>query len=90
MSSVQPSGWRAPSQCPEASQLILEKAVNRYPIEYLDEPITSEVFSSIDDYKTRLITYSLVQGFDIIRAHSNKARGVVVFKCVFHGAETRN
>ena len=90
MSSVQPPGWRAPPQCPEAARLILEKAVNRYPVEYLDEPITGEVFSSIDDCETRLIAYSLVQGFDIVRAHSDKARGVVVFECVFHGAETRN
>ena len=54
------------------------------------KPITGEVFNSIDDCETRLIAYSLVQGFDVVRAHSDKARGTVLFECVFHGAETRN
>ena len=91
MSSIQPPLWRAPPGCPEALRFIVEKAVNRYPAEYLDSPVTGEVFSSIDDCQTRLIAYSLSQGFDIVKTHSaTKPTPGCTFACVFHGEETRN
>ena len=65
--------------------------MNRYPIAYLDSPITGEVFSSIDDYHSRLIAYSLSQGFNIVKTHSaTRPTPGYTFAYVFHGEETRN
>jgi len=91
MSSLQSSGWRAPVGCPDHIRFIVEKAVNSYPPEWLEEPISGEVFSSIEECQNRLIAYSLSQGFDIVVTHSTRTPNIsTTFSCVHHGKETKN
>lgn len=91
MTSLSSPGWRAHPDCPEHLRYILEKTVNAYPIEWLDEPATGEVFISVDECKRRLIAYSLSQGFDIVISRSTKTPHLAVtFSCCHHGKKTRN
>ena len=53
------SAWRAHLDCPEHLRYIIEKTINAFLPEWLDEPATGEVFISIDECKRRLIAYSL-------------------------------
>ena len=93
MSSLQSPGWRAPVGCPELVRFIVEKAVNSYPPEWLKEPTSGEVFSSIKECHNRLIAYSLSQGFDVVISHSSAQKAPqpwANFSCIHHGSETRN
>jgi len=91
MSSLSSSAWRAPSGCPEGLRYTLEKAVNAYPPEWLQEPTTGEIFSSMDEAHSRLIAFSLSQGFDVVISHSSqKPQPVTTFSCTHHGTKTKN
>ena len=85
------TGWRAPPGCPEHVRYTLERAVNAYLVEWLKEPISGEVFDSIDECQERLVAYSLSQGFDIIITNSaNKPAPRATYYYIHHGEETRN
>lgn len=91
MLSVMPSGWRAPPGCPEHIRFVLEKTVNDFPPEWLEEPETGEVYSSEEEANDRLVAYSLSQGFDIVVTHSTtKPQPCTTYSCIHHGKETRN
>jgi len=85
------AGWRAPPGCPEHVRYTLERAVNAYPAEWLEEPISGEVFDSVNECQERLVAYSLSQGFDIIVTNSaTKPAPRATYCCTHHGEETRN
>lgn len=91
MTSASLSLWRAASDCPESLRFTLEKVVNAYPPEWLQTPTTGEIFKDMDEAYSRLIAYSLSQGFDVVKSHSTqKPQPVTTFSCVHHGTETKN
>jgi hypothetical protein len=91
MTSSLPLVWRARSDCPEHLRDTLEKAVNAYPPEWLQEPTTGEIYSNMNEAHSRLIAFSLSQGFDVVIAHSTqKPQPVTTFSCIHHGTETKN
>ena len=51
--------WHAYPAYPNYLRSILEKTINAYLSARLDKPATSEVFTSIEDCKNRLVKYSL-------------------------------
>ena len=65
------SRWRAAPGCPEHLRYTLEKAVNAYPPQWLEEPVTGEVFDSLEECQSRLVAYSLSQEFNIVKTHSS-------------------
>ena len=90
MTSTSLSAWKAHPDCPAHLRYILEKTVNAYPPEWLNEPITGEVFQSVDDCKRRLFAYSLSQGFDVVISRSAMKPFSITFSCCHYGIETRN
>ena len=85
------SAWRAPAGCPDYVRYIVEKAANAFPPEWLREPLSGEVYSSVEECHNRLIAYSLSQGFDIVISHSTqKPQPSTTFSCIHHGTETKN
>ena len=45
----------------------------------------------MDEAHSRLIAFSLSQGFDVVIAHSTrKPQPVTTFSCIHHGTETKN
>src|ERR1700712_5380565 len=82
--------WRAHPECPETLRYLVEKTVNEYPPEWIEEPSTGEVFASIEGCQKRLIAYSFSQGFDIVTTNSIKARGTATYSCIHWGEESRN
>ena len=83
--------WRARPGCPEHLRLPLERHINRFPCEYLKEPVTGEVFETAEECQERLLVYSMSQGFDIVKGGGGKpSHPGFNFHCVFHGHGTRN
>jgi hypothetical protein len=94
MTSSITASWRASPALQPHIREALEKAVNGFPVDHLKAPAAGELFDSVDDCESRLVAFSLVQGFDIVKIKSslsNKAlTPTVIFGCIFHGRETRN
>lgn len=91
MTSLTLSAWRAHPDCPEHLRYILEKTVNAFPTVWIEEPVTGEVFSSIDACRRRLTAYSLSQGFDVVISQSTKSPTIsTTFSCSHHGKGTLN
>src|ERR1700744_5733856 len=83
--------WRAHPDVPDRVRYNLEKVVNAFPPKWLREPVTGEIFQSIEECERRLVAFSLSHGFDVVTGNSAKKpfpRRTLV--CSHHGAETRN
>jgi len=83
--------WTAHPDCPRHLVATLEKAVNALPVEWLDPPVTGEVFESFQECERRLRGFALSQGFDIVQkggsgAHTPGKRWV----CIHHGVRSQN
>jgi hypothetical protein len=63
--------WTAGPLCPEHIRLPLERAVNALPRSYLEPPEDGELFTTIETYYERLTGFSLSQGFDVVKTHSD-------------------
>src|ERR1700761_4249100 len=91
MSSLQTPRWRAPVGCPAHLRTVVERVVNSYPPEWLEEPVTGEIYTSMEEAHDRLVAFSLSQGFDImILSSTQRPQPVTTFSCIHHGHETRN
>ena len=91
MTSSSLSPWSVHLDCPEHLRDILEKVVNEYSPEWLQQPATGEVFSSMDEAHSRLVAFSLSQGFNVVCPHSTqKPQPVSTFSYFHHGTETKN
>ena len=70
---------------------MVEKVVNLYSSEKLEEPINSEVYTSMEEAHDRLVAFSLSQGFDVvILTSTQRPQPVTTFSYVHHGHATRN
>ena len=90
--SVQPTpAWRAKPRCPQHLIAVLERAVNALPPAWLFQPVTGEVFDSIEHCNRRLQGYALAEGFDVVRTGggTKKVPGAR-FQCSKHGESTKN
>jgi len=58
------SQWYARPGCPKHRRPALECAVNALPVEWLDAPVSGEVFESIIECERRLRSHTLAEGFD--------------------------
>ena len=91
MTPLSSSRWRAAAGCPEHLRDTLEKVVNSFPPEWLEEPVTDEVYTSMEEAHDRLVAFSLSQGFDvIILTSTQRPQPITTFSCVHHGHATRN
>lgn len=91
MSSPEAPTWRAHANCPENVRYIVERIVNAFPPEWLEEPATGEVFSGVEECERRLNAYALSQGFMVVKSHSTKTPiPSTTFSCIHYGKATRN
>src|SRR5437763_16062515 len=67
MSVQRTPAWRAKPRCPKHLVAVLERAVNALPPVWLFQPVTGEVFDSIEYCKCRLQGYVLAEGFDVVQ-----------------------
>jgi hypothetical protein len=83
--------WHAKPRCPKHLVAVLERAVNALPSAWLLQPITGEVFDSIEYCKRRLQGYALAEGFDVVQTGGGtKNVSGARFECSKHGESTRN
>jgi len=83
--------WTAKPTVPANSRVILERAVNALPTQWLKPPQDGEVFDSINDGEKRLRGFALAEGFDVVRLRGGTAAfPASEFGCIHHGQETRN
>ena len=83
--------WRAAHGCPDHLRYTIEKTVNGFPPAWLEEPVTGEVFESMELGQERLVAYSFSQGFDVVVVHSTKRpQPVSTFGCIHHDDKTKN
>ena len=81
--SVPPTpAWRAKPRCPKHLVAVLERAVNALPPAWLLQPITGEVFDSIDHCNRRLQGYALAEGFEVVRTGGSSKTMLNVMKKV--------
>ncbi len=71
-SAVEYPVWKAHASCPDNLRFIIEQTVNSYPREWLQAPVTGEIYASIDDCRDRINAYAFSQGFDAIILHSTQ------------------
>lgn len=83
--------WKARPGCHEHLRQALEYAVNRQPQAWRHCPVSGEQFSTLAEAESRIIVWSLIEGFDIVRAGGgNKVSQAEIFRCIHHGQKTQN
>ena len=83
--------WRAKLRCPKHLVAVLEHAMNALPPAWLLQPITGEVFDSIDHCNRRLQGYALAEGFEVVRTRGGtKTAPGARFECSKYGESIKN
>jgi hypothetical protein len=83
--------WSAKPGCAQHHRAAVERLVNSLPQFYLLQPVSGEVFESLEDCNRRLRGYALAEGFNIVRHGGGiKALPSYRFRCIFHGSNTQN
>ena len=83
--------WHARPCCSVHHREALERAVNALPIEWLQPPVSGEVFEDIETCDRRMQGFSLAEGFMVVKkGGGSKAHPGVRYRCKHHGTETLN
>ena len=78
--------WKVGPGCHDHLRQALENAVNREPTVWRQRPVSGEQFNSLAEAESRLVVWSLVDGFDIVRGGGgNRTSQAEVFRCSHYG-----
>jgi hypothetical protein len=91
MSSPNLLAWRAKPGCPATIAPLLERTVNSFPRQWLEQPKTGEVFDDLAQSKSRFCALALAEGWNVVsEGAGTKVTLASRYICAMHQSETRN